>query len=202
LRVPAICNNCGLLFPSSFEVGNAFNITFSGCGSGPCPKCGAKGHIPDGVYNFIDNTIQLLSGPSRTVTELEQLAKILKGAKENKSSFEEINNSISEEVPELSSFKDLLPKTRAELYAFISIILTIINILLTQKPESKNNKIEINQVVNVIYQQQAPSGVIPKKPPSYYKEYLNRNAIEKTKIGRNDHCPCGSGKKYKKCCLE
>jgi len=23
---------------------------------------------------------------------------------------------------------------------------------------------------------------------------------EKTEIGRNDPCPCGSGKKYKKCC--
>lgn len=23
-----------------------------------------------------------------------------------------------------------------------------------------------------------------------------------TKIGRNDLCPCGSGKKYKKCCLD
>ena len=22
------------------------------------------------------------------------------------------------------------------------------------------------------------------------------------KIGRNDKCPCGSGKKYKKCCLD
>jgi uncharacterized protein YecA (UPF0149 family) len=22
------------------------------------------------------------------------------------------------------------------------------------------------------------------------------------KVGRNDACPCGSGKKYKKCCLE
>lgn len=22
------------------------------------------------------------------------------------------------------------------------------------------------------------------------------------KIGRNESCPCGSGKKYKKCCLE
>lgn len=22
------------------------------------------------------------------------------------------------------------------------------------------------------------------------------------KIGRNDACPCGSGKKYKKCCME
>jgi uncharacterized protein YecA (UPF0149 family) len=24
----------------------------------------------------------------------------------------------------------------------------------------------------------------------------------KTKIGRNDLCPCGSGKKFKKCCME
>mgnify|MGYP003819440059 CR=1 FL=1 len=26
-----------------------------------------------------------------------------------------------------------------------------------------------------------------------------RNAAHKT--GRNDHCPCGSGRKYKRCCL-
>lgn len=25
--------------------------------------------------------------------------------------------------------------------------------------------------------------------------------IQKNKIGRNDFCPCGSGKKFKKCCL-
>ncbi|HCX64941.1 MAG TPA: nucleic acid-binding protein [Eubacteriaceae bacterium] len=25
--------------------------------------------------------------------------------------------------------------------------------------------------------------------------------VKKEKIGRNDPCPCGSGKKYKKCCL-
>ena len=24
----------------------------------------------------------------------------------------------------------------------------------------------------------------------------------RTKIGRNDLCPCGSGKKYKKCCID
>ncbi|MBW2689835.1 MAG: SEC-C domain-containing protein, partial [Deltaproteobacteria bacterium] len=24
--------------------------------------------------------------------------------------------------------------------------------------------------------------------------------VSVTKIGRNDPCPCGSGKKYKKCC--
>lgn len=26
-------------------------------------------------------------------------------------------------------------------------------------------------------------------------------SMEQRKIGRNDPCPCGSGKKYKKCCI-
>lgn len=28
----------------------------------------------------------------------------------------------------------------------------------------------------------------------------NQQPVKKKKIGRNDPCPCGSGKKYKKCC--
>ena len=28
---------------------------------------------------------------------------------------------------------------------------------------------------------------------------VNRT-VKKVKVGRNDPCPCGSGKKYKKCC--
>lgn len=34
-----------------------------------------------------------------------------------------------------------------------------------------------------------------KKEYNKSKTYINEN-----KIGRNDECPCGSGKKYKKCC--
>ena len=33
----------------------------------------------------------------------------------------------------------------------------------------------------------------------YTKKELN-SMPKKAKIGRNDPCPCGSGKKYKKCC--
>lgn len=29
----------------------------------------------------------------------------------------------------------------------------------------------------------------------------SRIVVNETKIGRNDPCPCGSGKKYKQCCL-
>lgn len=40
-----------------------------------------------------------------------------------------------------------------------------------------------------------------EKRKELYKEAKNMRTIRKEKkIGRNDPCPCGSGKKYKKCC--
>jgi len=32
------------------------------------------------------------------------------------------------------------------------------------------------------------------------KQRLSGTVIKEEKVGRNDPCPCGSGKKYKKCC--
>ena len=46
----------------------------------------------------------------------------------------------------------------------------------------------------------------PEREESVDAEELPKEQINKTiessgpKVGRNDHCPCGSGKKYKKCC--
>lgn len=34
----------------------------------------------------------------------------------------------------------------------------------------------------------------------YKKQKLSGTVVKDKKIGRNDPCPCGSGKKYKKCC--
>ena len=40
-----------------------------------------------------------------------------------------------------------------------------------------------------------------EKRKELYREAKKMNTIVKEKkIGRNDPCPCGSGKKYKKCC--
>lgn len=43
----------------------------------------------------------------------------------------------------------------------------------------------------------------------FHKDYearmqqrLVQSTVKKTKIGRNEPCPCGSGKKYKKCCID
>ncbi len=39
------------------------------------------------------------------------------------------------------------------------------------------------------------------KPEGGVKGVPIRKAAEASPLGRNDPCPCGSGKKYKKCCL-
>lgn len=41
----------------------------------------------------------------------------------------------------------------------------------------------------------------PERRKELYKEQKSSKTVVKgPKIGRNDPCPCGSGKKYKKCC--
>lgn len=44
----------------------------------PCPRCGGTGYVPDGVYNFTDNAIELVEGPESTVTDLKRLAEKFK----------------------------------------------------------------------------------------------------------------------------
>jgi preprotein translocase subunit SecA len=51
---------------------------------------------------------------------------------------------------------------------------------------------------------QAPAGVAPRPSPETPGAAPNVPASQPQtqgpKVGRNDPCPCGSGKKYKKCC--
>jgi hypothetical protein len=49
------------VFPSGIEVKNARNITMVGNTAGPCPVCGGIGEIPDGVYDFVGDTIRVVA---------------------------------------------------------------------------------------------------------------------------------------------
>ena len=40
-----------------------------------------------------------------------------------------------------------------------------------------------------------------KKLKKIIQNELKENVVDYSKVGRNDPCPCGSGKKFKKCCL-
>ena len=53
------------------------------------------------------------------------------------------------------------------------------------------NKIERTQVAKPIAENHGGDGTVKKQP-----------VRKKVQIGRNDPCPCGSGKKYQQCCME
>jgi preprotein translocase subunit SecA len=42
--------------------------------------------------------------------------------------------------------------------------------------------------------------VFSAEPDELGADESDEEPVAKLKIGRNDPCPCGSGKKYKKCC--
>lgn len=185
VNIPAFCDNCGAAFPSGFVFENCRNLHLSGNKSGPCPRCGGMGSVPDGIFNITGDGIEILSGPQRTVESLQKLSEILKEAAVKKQSPEEISRKIQENTPEYSALIKYIPKNAAELVAWLTLIFIAIQ---TISQLGKDEKTDVNIILNQsIEQSMEPKNyypfVIPEPPPS-----------------RNSPCPCGSGKRYKHCC--
>ncbi len=59
-----------------------------------------------------------------------------------------------------------------------------------------------------VYNEKRYCKKLGKLPEYYLRKYIDAESdeemqvpvVNEQKIGRNDPCPCGSGKKYKKCC--
>jgi len=190
-EMPAFCDNCGAIFGSGFVFENGTNISLSGNKVGPCPNCGATGSVPDGVYDITGNAIKLISGTLKTVEQLKALSVILTNAQKNNQTREEVDEQIQKETPELSSFASILPKTRVELYAFITIILMAIGLMITSSSNDSLSEDDVEQMIERAIQQsmqpQTNFKTLPYSP--------------KKKQGRNEPCNCNSGKKFKRCCI-
>lgn len=185
-NIPAFCDTCGAVFNSGIFAENSTNISFSGCSAGPCPNCGGMGHIPDGVFNFIGNTIEILSAPERTIAELTRLAQILREAKAKANTREQVVSRIEKELPSLSGLGKLLPETRSELYGFLAVVLAAVQLFSQTPPAQNSTTINITQVIQQVIAKSSGTKTASVK--------------SKKKVGRNEPCPCGSGAKYKRCC--
>ena len=145
--VPAFCDTCGSVFDSGVVFDNSTNVSFSGVGAGPCPVCDGTGHVPDGVFNFIGETIEILSAPERTVAELTQLSKILQEAQEKGYKLEEVTARIERELPALVKLGALLLKNRADLYGVLAVVLAAAQLLQTYSLPPPVT-ISVTQVIN------------------------------------------------------
>ena len=193
-HIPAFCDNCGAVFSSGIVIENSVNLTLSGNKSGPCPACGGMGTIPDGVFTVTSNIIKLLTGPQRTTEQLQHLARVIVDARKNVKEPNTTASKIKLEAPELSSIVDVLPKTRPELYSFLTVILMAIGVVIAVYGSYKDREPTVDEIQKMI-DQSIEQAIEESKSPKVIQPYK-----AEPKPGRNTPCPCGSGKKYKKCC--
>jgi len=189
--LPAFCDRCGRVFSSGFSFENCYDITMSNVSCGSCPNCNGTLRVPDGVYDITGDAIKIVKGTLKTVNQFKQLASILSNAQRLNQSKAQVDEAINKEVPELNSLASVLPKTRMELYAFITVILMALTLIITNMESEAPPEIDVEKLIEQS---------IERAITTPYKKSLPSST--KKKQGRNESCNCGSGKKYKKCCLQ
>jgi hypothetical protein len=194
-RLPAFCTSCGHAFPSPIEVNNASNIHIRDVATN-CPRCGATARIPDGIYSALGSVVEILAGPTRSIERIQRIQQILKEAQRKQQSREEVQSKIASTAPELSSFTSTLPATRVELYAFITVLLTLLTLLVTAYGTLKPSGPTQAEIESMVSKAIEKSGATPGSPKANPQK---KRVVPK--VGRNEACSCGSGKKFKRCCL-
>ena len=157
------------------------------------------GSVPDGLFNVLGNVIEILDAPRKTVEQLSRYVQILNGARDQNLSREQVKEQIEKDVPELACISDILPKTRVELYAFLTLLLFALTSIISLMKDDETVIIQ----PQVILEQTINNYGAPSKAPSASSPERRSSDVRppKKRVGRNEPCPCGSELKYKKCCL-
>src|SRR5665648_34057 len=104
-----------------------------------CDTCGAI--FPSGV--FFENVIN--------ATPSDKLTTILRNSQVKGLGIDEIRQQVHQEVPELTSILELLPKTHPHVYQNINIILFIITIIISLTLAGHQPAITTQDIINNFY---------------------------------------------------
>ncbi|CAN5484516.1 hypothetical protein BH23BAC1_BH23BAC1_41520 [soil metagenome] len=183
--LPAFCNNCNIIFPSPIFIGEGSTNNIVTGNIVKCNKCGADAYIPDGIYNTINNLIEVVQAADLTHEKLKIYNNFFKKLKN--ANYEDVKSNLEEKAPELNKLIDILPKTRNELYLFLGILISIFSLILNSVSEKPT--INITNIMN--------------EYNSYNSLNITQNRTDtkkqKLKLRRNEKCFCGSELKFKYC---
>jgi hypothetical protein len=96
----------------------------------PCPRCGEDAELPDGTFNIIGDTIEVLSASGLTRARLLRLATILEAARVGQISEKAAAQAVVDEAPSLAPLMERYePNMRRALIVFL---FALVQILLAQ----------------------------------------------------------------------
>ncbi len=192
-NIIAFCENsaCGAIFEYQKLIGGkgSADIEMSNVRVGPCPKCGSSGVVPDGVYKYANNVINFLTGPSSSIEALKQVEAILKKAKKEGASKEEVISEIEKASPDTAKALRDVPSGPSYIQ-WLMLIIAIISVAIQAHTSyfKEDTNLEDKVIEHLLEENKS------------LNDEIRTYERKEPKVPRNAPCPCGSGKKYKKCC--
>ncbi len=149
IPAPAICDDCGTIFASGFVFDEGPSSgSFFGNKSGPCPNCGGMGSVPDGLYEFVGETLNIVS--SWSPERIQRLAEALETARNGPNPRAAAEAVIAENEDLLGIANRLLvPRNAGEFWAFVAALLALFTLLSARQSDQTiivNEKTIIEQI--------------------------------------------------------
>jgi len=113
----------------------------------------------DGVYNSVEMAVERIARTRLSRERLELLRQALQAQQDSSvTNHDAVARSIERSAPELGDLRDTIPKTRAELYAFIALLLTALPMLVAWifGDEKASTGVQITNEVHVGVDVQRP----------------------------------------------
>jgi len=196
-----LCENpqCCAVFPVLGIIGGPGSVTvhMTNAHAGPCPACGSYGRIPDGIYHYSNQLIKFLNGPKESIEKLKSVESLLRSFKPKDLSRIEVIKKVESISPNIAEVLNQAPDTPF-FQQWIAIIIASIALAIQIHStyfKQENKDIEKLFIEHLLKEHQHQVSIVAHQEPKavpYKRPTL--------KISPNAQCPCGSAKKYKRCC--
>ena len=200
--LPVICQSCGRLWIVTNLFGGSGKVALRDISVAGCPYCGGTGRIPDGVYDLAGGVVRYLSSGAVSVADLRRLQDVLRYAQQRNAKPTEIVKEIKRKVPTAEGITaSFSSQTSIALAAWLTVLIGLISIILMTRTQNPGMSLTQTQVEQAVEQalKNAHAGEQPAARPAVAPSVAP--SVRPTgKVGWNHHCPCGSRRKYKKCC--
>jgi SEC-C motif-containing protein len=162
--------------------------------SGPCPRCGGMGHVPDGRYDTTHDTIRILATSARSIEALRRLESTLRGVNRPGVTGQAVADAIKTDAPEFSALAPVVQRGEGNVTNLILIILTAILALyaMWDRLDPSNKGVTPAQIREITRE-------VLKETQAQGQPSMIRVPLVSPGQSRNSLCRCGSGKKFKRC---
>jgi hypothetical protein len=128
------------LFATESIIGGNVRVTFENVGFGPCPVCGESGRVLDGTFEFIGNTINVLSAPEWSQERLRWLEQRIRAAQQGAVALEQILDEVVGEAADLQALITRLSGLGWKAAQILAVLLTIIMFMQSQATPPANEE--------------------------------------------------------------